>query len=614
MTNITSIKHLPPIHACLEEMHARFKTVDTGHVPDYIPELLKANPDHFGICVVTADGQTYSVGDCTTEFTIQSISKAFVFGLALEDHGRDEVLRKVGVEPSGVAFNAIVFDTAGNRPFNPMVNTGAIATAALIKGNGLEERLARVLTFMEGFTGRKLSVDEEVYQSEKTTGHRNRAIGHLELNFGMVDARVEEHLDVYFKQCSILVTAQDLGIMAATLANNGINPITGKRAIDERYVKYVMAVMSTCGMYDYSGEWLYRVGLPAKSGVGGGIIAVLPSQLGIGTFSPKLDERGNSVRGIKVCEELSSRFGLHMFDAPNAVNSAISRSFRGDKVSSKRMRSAPEMAVLNDQGKDIVVYRLRGEFNFAAAEHVVRQVVADGPSARILMLDAKRIGHMDRPAAELVQRLASHQGEAGRRLLIVGLAADAPQRKLLDDSGVAADAFFTDLDDALEWAEDEILAMAGASIGKTVKIPLAQMPIFVGLGDDQLAVLESLMREMTFPAGTVVFPQGGPPDFLYVLASGQASIHVNLGEGRTHRVSAIGAGVHFGEMALLDGKPRSAEVRADTDLMCHAVDISRLRDLENDHPRILSTVLTNLAISLSARLRKANQEIEQLGS
>ncbi len=247
-------------------------------------------------------------------FTIQSISKPLVYGLALEDHGTTEVLRKVGVEPTGEAFNSIVMDEINNRPFNPMVNAGAIATTALIKGNGPEERFARILGMFSRYAGRQLTIDESVFQSERATGHRNRAIAYLQLNSGMIEEPVSEHLDLYFRQCSILVSARDLSMMAATLANNGVNPLTGERAIAAEHVKTVLSVMASCGMYDYSGEWVYRVGLPAKSGVGGGIVAVLPGQFGFGVFSPLLDDHGNSHRGIEVCKELSQKFYLHVYD------------------------------------------------------------------------------------------------------------------------------------------------------------------------------------------------------------------------------------------------------------------------------------------------------------
>jgi glutaminase len=303
-----------PFRSTLNELHAKYRGETSGKVADYIPELALADPRWFGISVVTAEGQVFDAGDSQQLFSIQSVSKPFVFGLALEDHGREEVLRKVGVEPTGEAFNAIVLDEASNRPFNPLVNAGAIATCDLIKGKDLTDRIKRLLAMFSRYTGREAYVDNAIFMSERTTGHRNRAIAHLMLNFGMVSERVEDSLELYFQQCSILMNAHDLAVMGATLANAGVNPITKQRAIAQPYVKDVLSLMLTCGMYDYAGEWAYRVGLPAKSGVGGGICAVVPGRGGIGVFSPLVDARGNCVRGIKVCEELSERFGLHAFE------------------------------------------------------------------------------------------------------------------------------------------------------------------------------------------------------------------------------------------------------------------------------------------------------------
>jgi glutaminase len=289
-----------PLRNYLNDLHEKYQLLSDGAVADYIPELAQAKPEWFGICVVTTDGQVFEVGDCDKLFTIQSISKAFVFGLALEDHGREYVNSKVSVEPTGEAFNAIVLDEATNRPFNPMVNAGAIATADLIKGKNGTERLKRLLEMFKRYTGRDHDVSVPVFLSEKATGYRSD--------------KIDDTLDLYFQQCSILVNAKDLAMLAATLANGGINPVTKERAIDEHYVQDVISVMLTCGMYDASGEWCYRIGMPAKSGVGGGITAVVPGKLGIGIFSPPLDAKGNSVRGIKVCEDLSRDFGLHLFN------------------------------------------------------------------------------------------------------------------------------------------------------------------------------------------------------------------------------------------------------------------------------------------------------------
>jgi glutaminase len=304
-----------PLRGTLSRLYEQFRGNRDGTVADYIPELAKANPDWFGISIVTAQGQVFEIGDSAVNFSIQSVSKPFVFGLALEDHGLEGVLKRVGVEPTGEAFNAIVLDEKSNRPFNPMVNAGAIATADLVKGADYPERVGRMMDMFSRYVGHDVFVDNKTFMSERLTGHRNRAIGHLMRNFGMVGERFEESLELYFQQCSVLVNCRDLAMIGATMANGGVNPATGVRAIDSQYVKYLLSVMLSCGMYDYAGEWAFRVGIPAKSGVGGGIVAVVPGKLGIGIFSPPLDAKGNSVRGVQVCSELSRMFGLHAFES-----------------------------------------------------------------------------------------------------------------------------------------------------------------------------------------------------------------------------------------------------------------------------------------------------------
>lgn len=299
--------------AALEELYQKYRGLDEGHVANYIPELAKSDPSWFGISVVTCDGRRYTVGDWEQQFTIQSVSKPFVYGMALEDYGRTAVLEKVGVEPTGDPFNAIEVDQLSKRPLNPMVNAGAMATSCLIRGENPSHRFNRLMEYFAKYTGRRMSADMSVFLSEKASGHRNRAIAHLMLNFGVLDPQVEETLDLYFQQCSILVNAQDLATMAATLANRGTNPVTGESALSQEYIQDILTVMFTCGLYDFAGEFAYNVGLPAKSGVGGGMIAVSPGRAGIGVFSPLLDDHGNPIRAVKVCEELSRRFGLHIF-------------------------------------------------------------------------------------------------------------------------------------------------------------------------------------------------------------------------------------------------------------------------------------------------------------
>lgn len=299
----------------LTQVHDRHQNCASGTVASYIPELAKMNPNAFALAVATVDGEVLSVGDDRQLFTIQSISKVFTYGMALEDQGRKVLLSKVGVEPTGDPFNSIIrLDENSKRPDNPMVNAGAIATTNLIKGKTATDRLNRILQAFKNYAGRDLYVDSSVFMSERTTGHRNRALAHLMRHFEMVDDRIDETLDLYFQQCALLVDCRDLALMAATLANHGINPRTGDRAIESEYVRDLLSVMYTCGMYNFAGEWAYRVGLPAKSGVSGGIIAIVPGKLGIAVFSPPLDEHGNSVRGVKVCEDLTNTCKLHLFD------------------------------------------------------------------------------------------------------------------------------------------------------------------------------------------------------------------------------------------------------------------------------------------------------------
>lgn len=304
-----------PARQVIQDLHARYKSVTDGTVANYIPELARADPEWFGISLVGVDGKVVETGDTSQPFTIQSIAKPFVFGLALEQHGREHVLTKVGVEPSGEAFNSIVLDEKSNRPFNPMINAGAIATAGLVEGKDLTARVHLLLDMFARYMGSPVHVDHAVFMSERSTGHRNRAIAHLMMNFGMIGEPVEDTLELYFQECSVLVTCTTLALMAATLANGGVNPQTGVRAISERHVQDILAVMYTCGMYDFAGEWAYSVGLPAKSGVSGGILAVLPGRVGAAVFSPRLDSRGNSVRGVRVFQELSQNYGLHVFGA-----------------------------------------------------------------------------------------------------------------------------------------------------------------------------------------------------------------------------------------------------------------------------------------------------------
>jgi glutaminase A len=265
---------------------------------------------------MTVDGRACQVGDADAPFLIQSISKVFAYGLALEQHGREYVLQKVDVEPTGNPYDAIIrLEHVSKRPHNPMVNAGGIATTALIKGSGRAARLDRILDMYRRYVGHEVYIDMRAYLAEQAHGDRNKAIAYLLRNFGMIAGDVEQTLDLYLQQCSAIIDCRDLATMAATLANGGLNPLTGERAIAADYVGDLLSVMYTCGMYDFAGQWAYTVGLPAKSGVSGAILAVVPGRMGIAAYSPPLDAHGNSVRAVKAFEVLSTALGLNILEA-----------------------------------------------------------------------------------------------------------------------------------------------------------------------------------------------------------------------------------------------------------------------------------------------------------
>ena len=544
---------------------------------------------------------------------MQSISKPFVYGLALEDNTRTDVLKKVGVEPTGDAFNAISLEPGSGRPRNPMINAGAIAAAGLIAGRTHTARAQRVLDMFSVYLGEPAVLDETVYRSESETGHRNRAIGHMLRNFDILTEPPEGIVDLYFRQCSVSVTARSLGMMAATLANQGQNPITGRQAIRGEYVESVLSVMGTCGMYDFAGEWLYRVGMPAKSGVSGGVIAVLPGQLGIGVFSPRLDIHGNSVRGIRVCDELSRHFDLHMFNAPRAINSVIRLKFTAAEVSSSRVRKVEEARLLREQGSSIKVYQLQGELVLATAEVLVHEVMSSSDGLEAAIIDLKHALGINESASRLMCQMVVKMREQGKQVLFTNTARLPQMRrymkvKLKDDFAKMFHAF-EDNDTALEWCENQLLNKIAAITDGGNSIGMADYELFGGLNEPELKHLASLVERRTYRPGEVIVEIGEPADELYFVASGRVSVTVPLASGAQKRLAMFEPGMAFGEMAMLDRAPRSAVVIAETSVDCDVLKLDEFDRLGETHPRIEIVILRNLALSLSRKLRKANREM-----
>lgn len=605
-----------PIDDYLQQLHRCLAAVHDGQVATYIPELAKANPAHFGIAIATVDGRVYEVGDARERFTIQSISKPLVYGVALEDRGVEGVRRAVGVEPSGEAFNSISLEPGTGRPMNPMINAGAIAMSSLVAGAGRAERHARVLGAISAYAGRELDIDEAAFESERATGHRNRAIGHLLRNYEIIGDDPEDALDVYFRQCSVRIDCRDLALIGATLANGGTNPVTGRVAVRPEFVGSILSVMATCGVYDFSGEWTDRVGLPAKSGVGGGIVAVLPGQLAIGVYSPALDERGNSVRGVRACEAISRELGLHGLMPPRAAAATVRASYTLAAVRSKRRRPEAENRVLAEQGDRVRVLELQGDLRFTTFEPVLRRL-ADAPPAMAVLLDFKRVTQVDAAATRMLAALIALCARQGasvvltrvrRGQLLVGLDAE------MHAQAAAAVQFHPQLDLGLEACERDLLRRAGVTPvpAHQAALPLASHGFCEGAEAADIAHLESAVERAHFEAGAQLVRRGEPGDAIHLLLRGQVSVVVDLPGGGTKRLATLAAGMGFGELALISGSPRSADVRADSPVECAVLTAAAFARLQAERPALAIVLLRNLLRGVSRTALQLTAEVAAL--
>lgn len=313
------------VDGILERARERAFRHHEGKVADYIPALANADPEIFGIAITERNGRVHQLGSYDHAFSIQSISKVFVYALVCEVIGHEAALKTIGVNATGLPFNSVMaLELNGGHPLNPMVNAGAIATTSCVPGNSAAERWEFIQSGLSAFAGRPLAMDEDVYRSEALTNQRNQGIARLLNAYGYLKGDSDETVDVYTRQCSLLVDAHDLSVMGATLADGGVNPVTGKRIVGEQVARDALAVMATAGLYERSGEWLVQIGLPGKSGVAGGLLTVAPGKGAVGSYAPRLDEAGNSVRGQVAAAYLSRALGLNLFaSSPGAASSDV---------------------------------------------------------------------------------------------------------------------------------------------------------------------------------------------------------------------------------------------------------------------------------------------------
>jgi glutaminase len=595
-----------PVNDYLQTLYDRHVHVKDGEVADYIPELASAEPDFFGISMVTTQGAVYEAGDTREQFTIQSISKPLTYGLALEELGEEKVRKHIGVEPTGDAFNSITLNPETGTPLNPMVNAGAIAAVGILDPSTAMPRIDRILDTYSGYAGRQLEIDDAVRAGEASTGDRNRAIAYLLHGSGAITDKPEPAVEDYFAQCSALVDTTDLAMIAATLANGGVNPRNGRRVASERTVRKVLSVMVSCGMYNHAGHWLYTVGLPAKSGVAGGIIAVLPGQLGIGVFSPRLDDAGNSVRGVLVCEDITRELGLHPIQTGRKPASPIHTRFRLDEMRSKRWRSPEQSELLLSEGRNAGAFELQGDLDFAATEQAIRAVI--GADLRFQVLDFMRVNKIDEESAALIGDLCNALEDDDRGVVLSGVLRFHEQlnaaagRDLIERSG---------LDLALEWCEDQLLGDADAA-PEPDAVDLKDHLLFQGLSDEQFEEVKSLMKHHEFAKGEALFHTGDAAEELYLVTRGRLSAFIELRPGERRRVSTVGPGAMIGEVAFVTGSSRTASVHIDSDLECWTLPHESLLALRNAEPRMQAIMLANLLqiIAVDARqFQKALQTI-----
>ncbi|MCP9824959.1 glutaminase A [Synechococcus sp. EJ6-Ellesmere] len=603
------------IEGLLADLHRRYSLLEDGAPADYIPELAKANPSDFGISITTVDGRVYEVGDTRKPFTIQSISKPFAYGLALKLFSGEYLATKVGVEPSGDAFNAISLDQKTGRPRNPMINAGAIATTAQIWNHDPHQAEALMLDFFSELAGRRLSIDQAVFQSERATGHRNRAIGHLLRNFGIIEDDPEDSLDLYFKQCSITVTCHDLAVMAATLACQGHNPFTGARPLTPEITVRMLALMATCGTYDFAGQWLYDVGMPAKSGVGGGVLAVVPGRLGIATYSPPLDALGNSVRGIAVCNELSDSLGLSLFNQYPQTSSTIRRSYKGSQRQSRRWRAADQAKLLQDRRDAVRIVHTQGVLDFAATERLLSELSEIMADAWILVLDVAHVTELpEESRGLLLNELTSLRRRGVIVLMARGRHLSLP-RTLSVAGGEEEMPQFDHLDQALECAEDLLLeSNKDEDPDPPFTTEIDQTLGFLGmLQPTHRQTLADLMQSRSFAKGEHVVKKGDPGHELFLVREGLFTITVELrgSDGQTYasRLATFEPGMCFGEIAFLSGTPRTANVTADLDGSCWVLERHDFDSLRQWEPDAVTDLLLALSRDLGTKLALTSYQL-----
>ncbi|NHU85603.1 glutaminase A [Kocuria sp. JC486] len=576
-----------PVDLALLAIHQDLKGITDGEPSPSIPALANADPDHFGIVIATADGHVYETGDTRVPFSIQSISKAFTYGLALEDRGFEYVDSKIDVEPSGDAFNEISLDPVTHRPANPMINAGAITSTWMVADKDGTPRRERIRRLYSACADRELSIDDDVQRQESAEGHRNRALGWMLRSVDIIEEEPTQALEDYFAQCSVMLDARDLARMGATLAAGGLNPRTGERVLEPATVQRMLSVMNSCGMYDDAGEWFVRVGLPGKSGVGGGIIAVVPGQLAVATFSPPLDQHGNSVRGVAACERLSQALDLHFARGPRASRQTV-RSINSLATSPSLMRRDQEAReYLANACRDIAILEIQGDLLFPGAEETVRAMRDVAETAESLILDLTAVDQVADFVPRMLANAANGIQQADCDVVVVG--GENWQGSLGETP------LFKTREKALVHVEDSVLAGSSADRQASDHDVLLHSDALRRMGEEAAERIWKRSTVVTVPKGEYLPPRYSRGGTVQWVLEGTAQIIANTKDADERPIRGLRPGTvvmdpreeeipDAQEPAGPNGQAQAMNVRAATDLKLGVLSADALSELESEDP------------------------------
>lgn len=639
---------ISPLEWYLSEVLKQLRPMTSGAVNPVTSDVTCPDIHKVGITITTVDGYQYSAGDVDHKFAIQSIAKAFTYGLALEDLGLDEVGKKVDVEPSGDPFNQISLEQDIGRPNNPMINAGAIATIGLIKDRENTKRITRLADTMQqaaaGSPG-VLDINEAVYRAENLGGDRNRALAWLLHSFRIIDFDPEAVLQDYFLVSSTNVTTQNLSMMAATLANKGSNPVTGGQLFSAETTRQVLSVMMTCGMYDAAGNWMTDVGLPAKSGIDGGIMVVVPGQMGIGVYSAPVDTHGNSVRGTAGIQRMTSDFGLHYADASPLGGSTLGAHYSLADASPGPIRSTELSRTTRQYGKRCQILEASGDLGFAEAETMVRTITEMHDEVSMVVLDFQGVDAYSKATIILLALMIASWRDRAKDMVFIdrsdslidsilhysttrddldlpdprqqAKSASAGQIDLLSDAMPTGQSIteefrlFNNRSTALEWAELRLAQRYAPLVlqrHNAVREP-DTAPVFEFLSSDEAEELSSYMQGRHYTAGTVIRHIGQPFDGIYFIRSGRVELASEGHDDARYRHAYLPPGSTFGQFALGDTGQQLTTIRAVDDVEVLVLTAQHLSSLEQSDPTLAIRLWTAVAREAYTMLGQISREV-----